>query len=380
MSEESKAMYRFLSSNDLVAARVHLANNPSLLHLRVHFGGKYIHEAADEFSPDSIGMLLEAGQSIEETNEEGETPLIRAVYKGKLDNVTFLLDRGANINAKTKWGANAMVYACADGHFETAKLLVERGIDLGIVYGSPTPKTLVDCARLSGFEYIAQWLLKLGAPEHPPKDAKPWKTDLDRLCEYVEPIYGKANRYVVSDDDCVLDLHTFCRSPDESKVVVSTSGDCIEIGMLPPIEYSEIRNASFVIHLPHDWPLDKASLRQSKNSWPLDRMEIIEKLTGLERVWLGVVPLLVSNDDPPQPLHPSVGFTCTMLLKDASLQPFTTDYGKTVHFYTLVPLYTEERDYEKQHGFDALWKLFDDAGYGLVIDPNRSNLAKLKNG
>lgn len=70
------------------------------LGLRLHNGSLSIHSAASRGNIQSLEVLLDAGLSIDATNNDGRTPLHWAAEAGRWDNVQFLLDRGARIDMK----------------------------------------------------------------------------------------------------------------------------------------------------------------------------------------------------------------------------------------------------------------------------------------
>ena len=51
--------------------------------------------------------------------EEGETALIAATYRGHIDIVKALLEAGADLNARDKNGKTALTYAEEKSHSET---------------------------------------------------------------------------------------------------------------------------------------------------------------------------------------------------------------------------------------------------------------------
>ena len=71
-----------------------------------------------------------AGTAVED--EDGDTPMINAIYDGHIEVIRTLLDRGAN-------HASPLGCAAYNGHLEIARLLLERGADPNIAdkHGNP---------------------------------------------------------------------------------------------------------------------------------------------------------------------------------------------------------------------------------------------------
>lgn len=71
-------------------------------------------------------FLLTLGADLETRTEDGETPLMMALYDGKADSVRRLLARGASPVAKDKNGMTALMVAAYQGHKEAFKMLLDR--------------------------------------------------------------------------------------------------------------------------------------------------------------------------------------------------------------------------------------------------------------
>jgi hypothetical protein len=85
---------------------------------------------------------------------------------------------------------------------------------------------------------------------------------------------------------------------------------------------------------------------------------------------------IVSGDDPPVPLGPNTSQTCLLLVPNWSTlePPLRRSDGKQVHFYTVTPLYTEERNFEVKHGIEEFLKRFADTKTLMTVDVNRPNV------
>lgn len=89
------------------------------LGLRLHNGSLSIHSAASRGNAQSVEVLLDAGLSVNATNNDGKTPLHWAADAGRWDNVQLLLDRGARTDVKVdgKLGLTPLDFA----HFGRVK-------------------------------------------------------------------------------------------------------------------------------------------------------------------------------------------------------------------------------------------------------------------
>ena len=73
--------------------------------------------------------LQENPDSINETEEYGNTALHMAVHQGKVKAVKLLLKSGADVNASGDLGRTPLHYAISDQEFEIAQLLLSVGAD-----------------------------------------------------------------------------------------------------------------------------------------------------------------------------------------------------------------------------------------------------------
>lgn len=88
----------------------------------------------DTSSHEIINTLLQNGVAIEQSDNDGYTPLLAAAVVGDVGICQSLLDRGANINAYTARGDNPLTAAAMSGHVEIVKLLLRSGAS-----GRPPP-------------------------------------------------------------------------------------------------------------------------------------------------------------------------------------------------------------------------------------------------
>lgn len=77
-----------------------------------------------------LQKLLSANVSINSTNNDGDTALMKAADDGKLDAVKTLLSSGANVNARNESGETALMLAADEGHTEIVKELIAAGADI----------------------------------------------------------------------------------------------------------------------------------------------------------------------------------------------------------------------------------------------------------
>ncbi len=75
-------------------------------------------------------ILLNSGAHIDQIDNEGRTPLMKAVRAGHICTVRYLISKGADVNRSTNSNDSTVLsLACAGGHLEIASLLLKHGSD-----------------------------------------------------------------------------------------------------------------------------------------------------------------------------------------------------------------------------------------------------------
>ena len=152
-----------------------------------------LHKAADEGLRDVVLSLLADGYNVNEKDEEGLTPLLRASKNNHLEVVRLLLannadpdardkngwtalawsgedlarrliENGADVNARTEHGQTPLFAAIYFGHLTVAKMLIEHGADVNArAKNGTTPLLYATIDYHSGEVDRAKLLLDYGA-------------------------------------------------------------------------------------------------------------------------------------------------------------------------------------------------------------------------
>jgi hypothetical protein len=147
--------------------------------------------------------------------------------------------------------------------------------------------------------------------------------------------------------------------------------------MTVPPGGEEFRFAELVIYLPKGWPLTDRALKDPNHFWPVEWLRRIAFYPHQNRTWLGGPAAVIANGEPPEPLAPNTKLTCLLAMtEESAFGALTLPGGRNVVFYTLFPLYTEERDLEKEKGTPHLIRLYQKHGISQVVDVQRPNVAK----
>ena len=81
-----------------------------------------------------VAVLLSNGANVNQTKQNGETPLHAAAYCGRDYGVAVLLiDKGANVNLVNHDGASPLHFAAENRNDAVAAILIEKGADVNQV-------------------------------------------------------------------------------------------------------------------------------------------------------------------------------------------------------------------------------------------------------
>jgi hypothetical protein len=134
-----------------------------------------LHTAASKGNVKAIDRLAAEGCDLDEKDDEGMTPLIRAINMNQKESVIVLIKNGANVNTPDTQLLNTPLhYAVIQGNSTIARLLIEQKADNTV--RNNAGKLPYDLAYEKGNKEMAELLkvkpLKSEAPIQPVKSQK----------------------------------------------------------------------------------------------------------------------------------------------------------------------------------------------------------------
>ena len=139
---------------------------------------------------------------------------------------------------------------------------------------------------------------------------------------------------------------------------------------------NKYRYAELIMHLPGDWPIKPGEAMTKEWYWPVQQLRQVAYYPHFNDTSLGGRYTITAPSDPPAPLGPQTEETCLFLFADGpGPSPLELDDGKTVHFYAVTTLYTEEHEFEKQHGLVPLLQRLIEHGCLNIVGVPRPNVA-----
>lgn len=331
-----------------------------------------------------VSMLVdEFGFDVNEAPDDpSNTPLLEALRFGANDVAAWLLVRGARPNIVLRNGqkcAASLVRPITDGNLELVKLLLKHGADINAAWGEPRMSAL-SFAIMYNQKEIEKYLRSKGAIE--PDEATAGGDDLRAaIVEHMTRRFGKlakASLQEIVSDDTDVAVHIVPAARGQSNVTLFSSG--MSNSPMPVAAGEEdYRLAEVFVQLPKSCPTTPKKLLTSEFGWAVDWLRRVARYPRENETWLGGPLTVIANGQPPEPLGPDVPFTALLFAtSDDESDRLALPDGRVVHFYLVMPLYTEEYLYERVHGVESLIKLLQKQKISPVYDPKRPNVAKLK--
>lgn len=175
-----------------------------------------------------------------------------------------------------------------------------------------------------------------------------------------------------------LTIHIVTDENDDKYLV--TEGMSSHAMTVPP-GGEDYQYAELSVFLRDKWPIDAASLQDKQYRWPIDWLRKVARYPHQNQTWVGGQYAIIANGEPPAPLGPRTELTCLLVIANPNqFGKWIREDGQTVVFYDIIPLYTEERDFEMQHGIAALMSKFEAYAIAPWVNPNRVNTCLLSEG
>lgn len=133
-----------------------------LLGVNITFG-QDLFSSIKSGNQKEIINLLQNGESAEQFNENGLTPLWMAVFKNDTISVNTLISNGANVNGLTKKGMPPIIVGSMINAFESVKILLENGANVNWKSLSSRNQQAIRFASKKGTIEFIQMLLSFGA-------------------------------------------------------------------------------------------------------------------------------------------------------------------------------------------------------------------------
>ena len=366
---------RALSEGDIDRFRLLYQEDPEVRRFR-----PWLYAAARRGNLEAVKFLLQQGRDPDEGSGGSieQSALSAACGEMRPDIVRVLIDAGASVMLEKSMD-NPLFVAITKGSLECVKILVNAGIDIHREYEleDGRKRNALELTERWGCKDIAEYLRSKGAMLPGEKSSKK-KSPIDQLSlklqEWFQAATPKsAGSIGLGKDFGEAELRWFDMSTmDHPFLTLFTVGLSEHLLATPAFGTTEAR-VELMMHLPFTWPMDGEYAQDPKFQWPINWMRTLPAQILNRSIPLPGTHVIISNDEPPVPLGPGTEQSCLLLIADF-YQCFPVEVGENekIHFYHVVPLTTEERDFEKANGMQPLLEAMAAVGLeSLVVRPDR---------
>jgi len=206
--------------------------------------------------------------------------------------------------------------------------------------------------------------------------------NIERISEHIQrhcgPIAGVMHELV--SDLVHIDIHCVAPTKDRLHHTLVTSG-MSDRPMNAPEQVAECQYAELMLCLPPSWPLDDKSLEDGRHYWPIYLLKMLARFPHKFNTWLWWGHTM-PNGDPAEPYADNTQLCCALLMSpvrvDEGFESLEIAADKTIHFFSIIPIYQEEMAVKLDKGAEALLEGFDKHGVNELLDVKRANVSKKK--
>ena len=148
---------------DIGSTEAILQQHPHLINCRGILGYTPLMVAAHLGSKKMIQALLKFKSNLHAQDNEGDTPLIKAIYSKKPAAVACLLEAGARVSDMDKDGDQALAIAASFGYSKMVKLFLQHPFGVAINACNKKGSTALIYAAMHGHPASVRRLLQAGA-------------------------------------------------------------------------------------------------------------------------------------------------------------------------------------------------------------------------
>jgi hypothetical protein len=203
-------------------------------------------------------------------------------------------------------------------------------------------------------------------------------SSVERISAHVEQHLGKIAMVFHEKESPLVHVDVLYLAPSEEvpygRLITSGMSD---LPMAVPDEYAQdgiARHAELMITLPPDWRVDMESFQEERWYWPLRLLKRLARFAHQHQTYLADGHTI----DNGEPYYAGTAFCAALLARPPGVprgfDRLRIDNEKEIAFYCVLPLYTEELAYKREHGADALLGRFRRHGLRAVVDNQRVNV------
>jgi hypothetical protein len=204
---------------------------------------------------------------------------------------------------------------------------------------------------------------------------------IEEISDHIEKHIGEIEMvfHEIVSEQVHIDVHWVKPTKDKPFHTLVTSG----MSDKPMNTPDGVENCEYVelsICLPKEWKISEEDFKDEKNYWPIRWLKYLARFPHEYNTWLGYGHT-IPNGDPAEPFSENTELNTMVLLPTIvfgeNFHSLKLD-NKTIDFYSLVPLYSEEVNLKMKKGVEVLFDGFDKFGVTDILKIDRQNTAKRK--
>lgn len=204
---------------------------------------------------------------------------------------------------------------------------------------------------------------------------------IEEISNHIEKHIGKIHMifHELVSEQVHIDVHWVKPTNERPFHTLITSG-MSDKPMNTPEGVKECDFAELSICLPADWKISEEDFKDERNYWPIRWLKFLARFPHEYNTWFGYGHT-IPNGDPAEPFADNTQLNTMILLPTIV---FSEEFhtlklkDKSIDFYTIIPLYTEEVNLKMKKGVDALFEGFDKYGVSDIVNIDRPNTANKK--
>ena len=209
-------------------------------------------------------------------------------------------------------------------------------------------------------------------------DAASGEPSIEEISNHIETHVGKVHMvfHEIISELVHIDVHWVKPSEKYPFHTLVTSG-MSDKAMNTPEDVENCDYAELSICLPRDWKVSEEDFKKDENYWPISCLKYLARFPHEYNTWLSYGHT-IPHANPAEPFADNTELNTMVLLPSVVFgEEFQTLKlkNKTIDFYTIVPLYTEEVNLKMKKGVEALFDGFDKHSVNDILNIQRPNTA-----
>ncbi len=215
----------------------------------------------------------------------------------------------------------------------------------------------------------------------PPEDVCVSMEDIEKHMEKIFPGWEGFVYHEIISDLVHIDVHVLRPPKGDDCCLLYTTG-MSDLPMNLPEELSDredLKYAELYMLLPGNWDLGEVGANTKdlphERFWPIQMLKFLARFPHEYKTWLGWGHTIPNGPDY-TPICNGLGFGGAVLDSLSLVPPLTTEEGKEIRFYLLIPAYKEEIEFKLKYGMERLSQRFADGKLPVVLDIHRPNFCE----